>query len=40
MERACSTHEVDKKCIGKLGEKRLLGKPKLRREDNIKIDPK
>jgi hypothetical protein len=31
---------VDRKYIGKLEEKRLLGKPKHRREDNIKTYPK
>jgi hypothetical protein len=41
MGKACSTHEGEEECIksfvGKLEEKRPLGRPKRRSEDNIKM---
>jgi len=42
MGGACSTYEGEKKCIqsigGEIEEKRPLGRPSCRREDNIKMD--
>jgi hypothetical protein len=43
MDGAYSTHEeirTDYILVGKTAEKRSLGRPKRRREDNIKIDLK
>jgi hypothetical protein len=43
MDRACSPHGTDEKCIqnflvGKSERKRSFGRPRLRLEDNIKMD--
>jgi hypothetical protein len=38
ISRACSTHGVEERCIQKSEGKRPLGKPRLKWEDNIKVN--